>query len=179
MKEKNMELGYFEKDALIEKLAKKFYAILGYVVRVDYRMQSATHPQERACVAMAIFAVEELESIQDECSDEEMEKHSSETDSTKKVIAWFSEFWKFGDREQIRSRVQDYIIDINYLTEPESDKLGEWTWEDFSSFKKITKRYPMPEIEHNQVDWKKVGTFIHELFGVSFHEDEELEDEED
>ncbi len=39
-----MELGYFQKDALIEKLAKKFYALLGYVVRDDYRMQSATHP---------------------------------------------------------------------------------------------------------------------------------------
>jgi hypothetical protein len=27
-----MELGIFQKDALIEKLAKKFYAIQGYVV---------------------------------------------------------------------------------------------------------------------------------------------------
>lgn len=53
-----MGLGYFQKDALIEKLAKKFYAIQGYVVREDYRMQSATHPAERACVVMAIFAVE-------------------------------------------------------------------------------------------------------------------------
>ena len=48
-----MELGYFEKDALIEKLAKKFYAIQGYVVRENYRMQSATHPQEIACVTLA------------------------------------------------------------------------------------------------------------------------------
>jgi hypothetical protein len=31
-----MELGFFQKDALIEKLAKKFYAIQGYVVRKDY-----------------------------------------------------------------------------------------------------------------------------------------------
>jgi len=65
-----MELGYFQKDALIEKLAKKFYAILGYVVREDYWMQSATHPQERACVAMAIFAVEEFQLITEEESDE-------------------------------------------------------------------------------------------------------------
>ncbi len=58
-----MELGYFQKDVLIEKLAKKFYAIQGYVVRESYRMQSATHPAERAYVAMAIFAIEEFELI--------------------------------------------------------------------------------------------------------------------
>ena len=58
-----MELGIFQKDALIEKLAKKFYAILGYVVPEDYRMQSATHPAERACVSMALFAIGEFESI--------------------------------------------------------------------------------------------------------------------
>ena len=46
-----MELGYFQKDVLIEKLAKKFYAIQGYIVPEGYRMQSATHPAERACVA--------------------------------------------------------------------------------------------------------------------------------
>ena len=28
----------------------------------------------------------------------------------------------------------------------------------------------MPEVAEAQVDWKKVGAFIHELFGVSFHE---------
>ncbi|WP_341532157.1 hypothetical protein WKK05_40045 (plasmid) [Nostoc sp. UHCC 0302] len=60
-----MELGYFQKDVLIEKLARNFYAIQGYVVPEGYRMQSATHPAERACVAMAIFAVEEFESIND------------------------------------------------------------------------------------------------------------------
>ncbi|MBG1268322.1 hypothetical protein [Nostoc sp. WHI] len=173
-----MELGCFQKDVLIEKLAKKFYAILGYVVRDDYKMQNATHPAERACVAMALFAIQEFESIEDECSDEEVEDES-ETDSTKKVITWFRDFWKFSDREQIKGRVQDYIISLNYLTETESDKLGKWTWEDFSSFKKITKKYPMPEVAEAQVDWKKVGTFIHELFGVSFYEDEELEEDED
>ncbi|AUB43470.1 hypothetical protein COO91_09651 (plasmid) [Nostoc flagelliforme CCNUN1] len=56
-----MELGYFQKDVLIEKLAKKFYALLGYVVPESYRMQSATHPAERACVAMAFTAIEEIE----------------------------------------------------------------------------------------------------------------------
>ncbi|MBC1295164.1 hypothetical protein GNF11_09230 [Nostoc sp. UCD122] len=69
-----MELGYFQKDVLIEKLAKKFYAIQGYVVPESYRMQSATHPAERACVAMALFAIQEFESIEDECSDEEVEE---------------------------------------------------------------------------------------------------------
>ena len=172
-----MELGYFQKDVLIEKLAKKFYAIQGYVVRDDYRMQSATHPAERACVAMALVALVEFESIESD-SDSQSEDEE-ETDSTEKIIAWLREFWKFGDREQIRERVQDYIISLNYLTESESDKLGEWTWEDFSSFKRITKKYPMPEVDCNQVNWKKVGTFIHELFGVNFYEDEELEEDED
>lgn len=171
-----MGIGYFQKDVLIEKLARKFYTIQGYVAPEDYRMQSATYPAERACVAMALFAVEKFESIEDEYSDEEVEEDESETDGTKKVITWFSKFWKFGDKEQIKERVEDYIISLNYLTETESDKLGEWTWEDFSSFKRITKKYPMPEVVHSQVDWKKVGAFIHELFGVSFYEDEELED---
>ncbi|MGF1988865.1 MAG: hypothetical protein RMY62_013485 [Nostoc sp. ZfuVER08] len=56
-----MELGLFQKDALIEKLAKAFYRIQGYVVRQDYRMQDATHPAEKACVAMALVAIEEVE----------------------------------------------------------------------------------------------------------------------
>ncbi|MBD2364660.1 hypothetical protein H6G36_26390 [Anabaena minutissima FACHB-250] len=56
-----MELGIFQKDALIEKLAKKFYALLGYVVRDDYRMQSSNHPTEKACFEMAITAIEEVE----------------------------------------------------------------------------------------------------------------------
>jgi hypothetical protein len=33
-------------------------------------MQDATHPQERACVAMALYAIEELE-YQSECCEEE------------------------------------------------------------------------------------------------------------
>ena len=67
-----MELGYFQKDELIEKLAKQFYAIQGYVVPESYRMQSATHPAERACVAMAVFAVKEFESIgQDDDDDDD------------------------------------------------------------------------------------------------------------
>jgi hypothetical protein len=53
---------------------KKMYALLGYVVRESYRMQSATRPAERACVAMALFAIQEFESIEDECSDEEVEE---------------------------------------------------------------------------------------------------------
>jgi hypothetical protein len=59
-----VEIGLFQRDVLIEKLAKKFYAIQGYVVPESYRMvRFATHPAERACVAMAFFAVEEFKSI--------------------------------------------------------------------------------------------------------------------
>lgn len=73
-----MELGYFQKDVLIEKLAKKFYAIQGYVVPESYRMQSATHPAERACVAMAFTAIEEFESIKDEGSDEDDDEYETD-----------------------------------------------------------------------------------------------------
>ncbi|MBD2472193.1 hypothetical protein [Nostoc sp. FACHB-145] len=55
------ELGIFQTDALIEKLAKAFYRLQGYVVRQDYRMQDSTHPAEKACVAMALVAIEEVE----------------------------------------------------------------------------------------------------------------------
>ncbi|MBD2468743.1 hypothetical protein [Nostoc sp. FACHB-145] len=56
-----MVLGLFQTDALIEKLAKAFYRLQGYAVRQDYRMQDATHPAEKACVAMALVAIEEVE----------------------------------------------------------------------------------------------------------------------
>ncbi|MBD2492570.1 hypothetical protein [Aulosira sp. FACHB-615] len=47
------ELGLFQTDALIEKLAKAFYRLQGYVVKDNYRMQDSTHPAEKACVALA------------------------------------------------------------------------------------------------------------------------------
>ncbi|MBD2471498.1 hypothetical protein [Nostoc sp. FACHB-145] len=56
-----MELGLFQTDALVEKLAKAFYRLQGYVVRDNYRMQDSTHPAEKACVAMALVAIEEVE----------------------------------------------------------------------------------------------------------------------
>ncbi|MBD2683337.1 MULTISPECIES: hypothetical protein [Nostoc] len=56
-----MELGLFQKDALIEKLAQVFYRIQGYTVPQNYRMQNSTHPAEKACVAMALVAIEEVE----------------------------------------------------------------------------------------------------------------------
>ncbi|MBD2505110.1 hypothetical protein [Anabaena azotica] len=68
-----MELGIFQKDALIEKLAKAFYAIQGYVVREDYRMQSGTHPHEKACVEMAFTAIEEVELAYADLDDQEEE----------------------------------------------------------------------------------------------------------
>lgn len=68
-----MELGLFQKDVLIEKLAKEFYRIQGFVVREDYRMQDATHPHERACVQMAITAIEEVESALADLDDQDEE----------------------------------------------------------------------------------------------------------
>lgn len=75
-----MELGIFQKDALVEKLAKAFYAIQGYVVRPDYRMQEATHPQEKACVEMAFTAIEEVEFALAGLDEDE--------DEEEKIITW-------------------------------------------------------------------------------------------
>ena len=66
------ELGLFQTDALIEKLAKAFYKCLDYVVREDYRMQDSTHPTEIACVAMALTAIEEVESALSDDEDAEI-----------------------------------------------------------------------------------------------------------
>lgn len=72
-----MELGLLEKDALIEKLAREFYRIQGYVVRGDYRMQDGTHPHEKACVEMAFTAIEEVEfALADLDEDEEEEENT-------------------------------------------------------------------------------------------------------
>jgi hypothetical protein len=69
-----MELGVFYRDLLIERLAKKFYAVQGYHVSDNYKMQTATHPQEVACVKMAIIAIEEFEIILKDCKEEEEEE---------------------------------------------------------------------------------------------------------
>lgn len=169
-----MKLGLLQKDELVETLAREFYAIQGYQIPQDYRMQSSINSKEKACVAMALFALQTFQSL--DCVPEP--EVTQEVVDTQKVTEWFSEFWRYGDREQIRVRVQDSIICYG-LTESEIDKLGAWTWEDFSNFKKITKRYPMPSVKEEQVDWKKVGVFIYELFGLNFEDDEQDKDDDD
>lgn len=120
-----MELGYFEQDALIEKLARKFYAIQGYVVRDNYRMQSATHPAERACVAMALFAVEEFESIKAE-SEKELESEEENSDikwskgsaNHKELEYYFCNYGKISitllaDTESNITRIEVYLNLMN------------------------------------------------------------------
>ncbi|HLO85060.1 hypothetical protein [Anabaena azotica] len=162
-----MELNLLQKEELIETLACEFYLIQGYQIPPDYRMQSSTHPVEKSCVAMALFAIQKLQSL--DCV---VEEETDKLTDTQKVINWFRKLWRRGDKDQIKERVQDYIINVYYIEESEADKLGQWTWEDFSSFENIIQNYPLPEINTSLVDWKSVGIFIHDLFDVRFHEDD-------
>lgn len=41
-------------------LAGQFYAAMGYQVSKGYRFDKATHPQERMCWRMAVWAFEEV-----------------------------------------------------------------------------------------------------------------------
>ena len=57
-----MKLGIFERNAMIEDLAKKFCALQGYNFSADKMMQESEHPRARLYVAMAVVAIEEFES---------------------------------------------------------------------------------------------------------------------
>ena len=51
-----------EKEAeILNRLARKFYKTMGYVVPVNYDFFDATHPQEAAVLNMAGIAYKELE----------------------------------------------------------------------------------------------------------------------
>jgi hypothetical protein len=59
MRKASIEL--FERHAIAEQLARKFYAHLGYgnVDSLPERyMEQSQHPQEQACYAMALTAIE-------------------------------------------------------------------------------------------------------------------------
>ena len=53
-----------EKEAkILNRLARKFYKTMGYVVPVNYDFFNATHPQERMILGMAGIAYKELEKV--------------------------------------------------------------------------------------------------------------------
>jgi len=54
------KIGLFEKDSLIEELAREFYKLQGCNFPEGKRMQESTHPAERFCVAAAVIAVERM-----------------------------------------------------------------------------------------------------------------------
>ncbi|RUR74912.1 hypothetical protein PCC6912_50900 [Chlorogloeopsis fritschii PCC 6912] len=54
------ELGYFQRQALIEKLVQRFAAINGYNIE-PVQILDANHPQIKIWIAMAEAAVEEME----------------------------------------------------------------------------------------------------------------------
>lgn len=169
-----MELELLEQNELVETLAREFYSIQGYQIPPQYRMQSSTHPIEKSCVAMALFAIQKFQSLH--CV---FEENTRTLTDTQKVIDWFRKLWRRGDKDQIKERVQDYIINVYYIEEDDVDKLGQLTWEDFTSFESITQNYPLPQIDTSLVDWKSVGVFIHDLFDVRFHEDDEDDDDDE
>ena len=57
---RRVAIGYFERDALIEELAREFYRIRGYQLLPEARMQDQFCPRARQCVASAIVAIDRL-----------------------------------------------------------------------------------------------------------------------
>lgn len=59
------EIRYWdEKEAkILNRLARKFYKALGYIVPVGYDFFKATHPQEVMVLAMAGIAYRDLEKV--------------------------------------------------------------------------------------------------------------------
>jgi uncharacterized protein YaaW (UPF0174 family) len=55
------ELGYFQRQALIEKLTLKFAQLNGYQIEENLNINDAQHPQIKMWMAMAQMAVSELE----------------------------------------------------------------------------------------------------------------------
>lgn len=55
------ELGYFQRQALIERLTLKFARLNGYQIEQNLDINEAQHPQIKMWIAMAQMAVEELE----------------------------------------------------------------------------------------------------------------------
>lgn len=52
-------LSLFEKDELIEQLARDFYKLKGCIFH-GKRMQNSTHPEEVFCVLAAKLAIEKM-----------------------------------------------------------------------------------------------------------------------
>ncbi|WP_026736144.1 hypothetical protein [Fischerella sp. PCC 9605] len=67
------ELGYFQRQALIEKLVQRFAAINGYNIEPFVQILDANHPQIKIWIAMAEAAVEEMENVINVYVNEEIE----------------------------------------------------------------------------------------------------------
>jgi len=58
---KKSELGYFEHQAMVERLVRRFAALNGYNIEPDVQVLQAEHPRIKMWIAMAKAAVEEME----------------------------------------------------------------------------------------------------------------------
>jgi hypothetical protein len=99
------------------------------------------------------------------------------TSQTDKVIKWLENIikknkWSLPVLAEIKARVQ-LDIDTHFITNEELDYLAEVTWDDWTSFGRIMKNYPLPEIELDKIDWVKVGQFLVEVLQLRLWPDEE------
>lgn len=58
---KETKFGYFQRQAMIEKLTRRFAALNGYEIEPDIQVLEAEHPQIKMWVAMAKVAIDEVE----------------------------------------------------------------------------------------------------------------------
>ena len=58
---KESQLGYFARQAMVEKLTRRFAALNGYEIEPFVQILEAQHPQIRMWVAMAEVAIDEIE----------------------------------------------------------------------------------------------------------------------
>lgn len=58
---KETKFGYFQRQAMIERLTRRFAALNGYEIEPDIQVLEAEHPQIKMWVAMAKVAINEIE----------------------------------------------------------------------------------------------------------------------
>lgn len=86
--------------------------------------------------------------------------------ATDRIIGWFHHIIqseRFGALEEIKSRQQETIR--LHAIEDSDDSLAEFgkiSWDDWTSHTKITRRYPLPDIDPADplIDWSAIGRFL-------------------
>lgn len=58
---KKSELGYFQRQAMIDRLTRRFASLNGYNIETNVQVLEAEHPRIKVWVAMAKAAIDEME----------------------------------------------------------------------------------------------------------------------